>query len=229
MRGANGVEDLAGELAGRPVEGGGADEEARPVPDRPLPFAFLQETELLGELVGVERRLDLEELHARLGDQPPHAPVRGVQLGIAHVHERAAVLHRAHVVVVLDAPVGGEAGGDRLVASVHGDDVDVHVDEQVALGRASVDLDVLAMIGEPEVDEVRGVLGIVLKQQAVRGERLEDAVAEGVAQLGIGHPAVQRQRRDQHDIVDAAGGGEIEDGLDHPLAHVGGAHGRQRE
>ena len=225
----DGVEDLAGEPARGPLERGRGRVEAGPVPERPLPFALLQEAELLGERVGVERRLDLEDLHARLGDQPPHAPVRGVQLGVVHVHERAAVLHRAHVVVVPDAAVGGEPGRDGLVPAVHGDEVDVHVDEQVALGRAAVDLDVLAVVGEPEVDEVRRVLGVVLEQQAVRRERLEDAVAEGVAELGVGHPAVEGERGDQHDVVDAGLGGQVEDRLDHPLAHVGGAHRREGE
>ena len=85
------------------------------------------------------------------------------------------------------------------------------------------------MVGDPEVDEVRGILGIVLHQQAVGREGLEDAVAEGVAELGIGHPAVKSERGDQHDIVDAGVRREIEDRFDHPLAHVGGAHGRQGE
>ena len=36
------------------------------------------------------------------------------------------------VVVVAQALVAGQAGGHRLVAAVHGHQVDVHVDEQVA-------------------------------------------------------------------------------------------------
>ena len=72
-----------------------------------------------------------------------------------------------------------------------------------------------------------GVLGVVLEQQAVRREGVEDAVAQGVAQLGVGHAAVQRQRGDEHDVVDAGFGGELEHLLDHQLAYVGAAHGRQ--
>ena len=53
----------------------------------------------------------------------------------------------ADVVVVAEAPVAGQAGGDALVAAVHGHEVDVDVDEQVALGRPLVDLDVLALVG----------------------------------------------------------------------------------
>ena len=71
------------------------------------------------------------------------------------------------------------------------------------------------------MDELVGVLGVVLPQQAVGREGVVDPVAERMAQLGVGHPAVQRQRRDEHDVVDARLGGELEHLLDHELAHVG--------
>ena len=145
------------------------------------------------------------------------------------VHERPAVLHRPHVVVVADAPVAGESGGDGLVAAVHRDEVDVHVDQEVALCGAPVDLDDLALLGLAEVGQRLRVLGIVLEQQAVGREGVEDAVAEGVAQLVVGHPAMQRQRGDEDDVVDAGRGGLVEHGLDHAPAHVGRAHRRQRE
>ena len=50
-----------------------------------------------------------------------------------------------------------------------------------------------------------------------------------MAQLGVGHAAVQRQRRDQHDVVDAGLGRQLEHLLDHELADVGAAHGGQRQ
>ena len=66
--------------------------------------------------------------------------------------------------------------------------------------------------------------------RAGRGhERVVHAVAEGVAQLGLGHPPVQGEGGDQVHVVDAGLGGEVEHGLDHPLAHVGPAHLRQRQ
>ena len=79
------------------------------------------------------------------------------------------------------------------------------------------------------MDEVGGVLGVVLEQEPVGGERVEDAVAERVAELGVGHAAVEGEGGDEHDVVDAGLGRQVEDGLDHPLADVGGAHRRQRE
>ena len=75
-----------------------------------------------------------------------------VQLGLVAVHERlgcAACV--ADVVVVARGCGSGQAGGGRLLAAVHGDEVDVDVDEQVALGRPLVDLDLLAVVGRAEV------------------------------------------------------------------------------
>ena len=74
-----------------------------------------------------------------------------------------------------------------------------------------------------------GVLGVVLVEQAARRERVVHAVADGVAQLGLGHPPVQGEGADQVDVVDAGLGGEVEHGLDDALADVGPAHLRQRQ
>ena len=62
---------------------------------------------------------------------------------------------------------------DRLVAAVHGDEVDVHVDEQVRLGRAAVDRDHLALVGRAEQRHAVRILGVVVVV-AVRVERVED-------------------------------------------------------
>ena len=108
-----------------------------------------------------------------------------------------------------------------LVAAVHGDEVDVDVDEQVALGRPLVDLDLLALVGRAEEHEVVGVLGVEVVEQAVRREGVVDPVAQGVAQLGLGHAPVQREGGDEVDVVDARLGGHVEHGLDDALADVG--------
>jgi hypothetical protein len=81
-------------------------------------------------------------------------------------------------VVVAQRPVAGEADGGRLPAAVHRDEVDVDVDEQVRLGGALVDLDLLALVGGAQEGEVVGVLGVVLVEQATGLERVVDAVAE---------------------------------------------------
>ena len=58
------------------------------------------------------------------------------------------------------------------------------------------------------------------------GEGVVDAVADGVAQLGLGHAAVQGEGRDEVHVVDAGRGGQVEHRLDDPLADVGPAHRR---
>ena len=223
------LEDRPGHPGGDQRQALGGRQIGGPVPRRPLPLPLLQEGHLLGKGVVVERGLDLEDLEPAGGDQPAHAPVGRVQLGALLVHERAAVPHGAHVVVVAQAAVAGQAGGDALVAAVHGHQVDVDVDEQVGLGRPPVDLHLLALVGLAEIDQAVGILGVVLQEQAVRGEGVVDPVADGVAQLGLGHAPVQGQGADQHHVVDAGGGGQVEHRLDDPLAVVGPVHRRQRQ
>ena len=139
------------------------------------------------------------------------------------------MLHGLHVVVMTQRPVGRETRRHALVPTVHGDEVDVDVDEQVALGCTPVDLDVLALVGVAEVHEVRGVLRVVLQQQAVGLERVEDPSSERVPQLVVVHASVQGERGDQHDVVDRGFGREVEHGLDDALAYVGRAHGGKRQ
>ncbi len=113
------------------------------------------------------------------------------------------MLHGPHVVVMAQAAVAGQAGGHALVAAVHRHQVDVDVDQQVGLDRPPVEFDLFALVGLAEEDEGVGVLGVVLQEQPVGGEGVEDAVTEGVAQLVVGHPPVQGQGDDQHDVVHA--------------------------
>ena len=81
-------------------------------------------------------------------------------------------------------------------------------------------------LGLADERHVVGVLGVVVVEEAVRGEGVVHAVADGVAQLGLGHAAVQGEGGDEVDVVDAGRGGQVEHGLDHALAHVGPAHRR---
>ena len=92
-----------------------------------------------------------------------------------------------HVVVMPQAAVAGQAGGRALPAAVHGDEVDVDVDEQVALGGPLVDLDFFALVGGAEEGKVVGVFGVVVVEQAVRCERVVDPVADarGAAPLSV--------------------------------------------
>ena len=60
-------------------------------------------------------------------------------------------------------------------------------------------------------------------------EGVVDAVADGVAELGLGHATVEREGRDEVHVVDTGGGGQVEHGLDDALADVGPAHRRERQ
>ena len=60
-------------------------------------------------------------------------------------------------------------------------------------------------------------------------EGVVHAVADRVPELGLGHAAMQGEGGDQVDVVDAGLRGDVEHGLDDALAHVGAAHGRERE
>ena len=137
--------------------------------------------------------------------------------------------HRLRIVVVAQAAVAGQSGRHALVAAVHGDQVDVDVDQQVRRGGPLVDLHLLALVRLPDEEEVVGILGIVLGQQAVRGEGVVDPVAQRVAQLLLGHATVQRQRGDELDVVHSRLRRHVEHRLDHHLADVGRLHGRQRQ
>jgi hypothetical protein len=115
------------------------------------------------------------------------------------------------------------------VAAVHRHQVHVHVDQQVGLGRPLGDLDVLAVLGLAQVGQVRGVLGVEVVELAVGEEGPEDPLADDVAQLVRGQPAVQRVRRDQLDVVHTGVGRHRQDGLDDALPDVRLLHRRQRD
>jgi hypothetical protein len=66
----------------------------------------------------------------------------------AGVHVAVAFVHDMGVVMGADRDlVAAEADGDALVAAVHGDEVDVDVDEEVALDGAAVEADAVAVGG----------------------------------------------------------------------------------
>ena len=213
------------------LEPGVHGHERGPVPGAPLPLALLQHRQraVVAEGVVVDGGLDLEDGRAVGLDHLALAPVGVVQLGSGPVHERPGVLHRMDVVVVAQRPVVGQAGGGGLPAAVHGHQVDVHVHQQVALRGPAVHGDQLVVVGAAQLHHAVGVLGVVVVERALRGEGVEHPLAQGVAQLVVGHPAVQGQSRDQVHVVHPRGGRHVEDLLDDPLADVGAPHGRQRQ
>ena len=115
------------------------------------------------------------------------------------------------------------------MASVHSHEVDVDVDEEIALGGAPVHFDFFAVLGDAEQDHVLGIFGIVVVERAVGCECVVDAIADGVAQLGFGHASMQRERGDEVNVVDAGLGGHVEHRFDDALADIGLAHRGQRQ
>jgi hypothetical protein len=83
--------------------------------------------------------------------------------------------------------------------------------------------------GRADLEHPVGVLGVVVVDAPGRGEGVVDAIADGVAQLLLGHAPVQGEGGDEVDVVDARGRRQVEHGLDHPLAVVGPAHRGQGE
>ncbi len=85
------------------------------------------------------------------------------------------------------------------------------------------------MVGGADEADTVGILGIELVERPGRLERVVDTIADGMAQLGLGHPAMQGEGGDEMDVVDPRLGGEVENRLDHPLADVGPAHLGERQ
>jgi hypothetical protein len=131
------------------------------------------------------------------------------------------VVH-AHALVV------AQAHRHRLVPAVHGHQVDVHVDDQIALDGAAVDVDRLALGGLAQVNDAVGILGVVVVV-AVGVEGVEDLLAHHALHLALGHAPVQRVGDDEMDVVHAVGVELFEQNLDNGLPDVRRAHGRQRQ
>ena len=134
------------------VEGRRGGGEGGPVPQRPLPLALLQEARTGGGKVSVLRVVSIWKTLTPLSAMS--RPMRQLEecsseAGASMKDSECRMV--VGVVVVAQALVAGQAGGHALVAAVHGHQVDVDVDEQVAGGRPLVDLDVLALVGVAEV------------------------------------------------------------------------------
>ena len=84
------------------------------------------------------------------------------------------------------------------------------------------------MIGLAEHRQLGAILGIEVVQP-VRPVLLERALADDAANLGFGHPAMQRGSDHEMHVVDAVVGQRLQHLVEHALANVGPAHLRQRQ
>src|SRR5581483_8719716 len=88
------------------------------------------------------------------------------------------------------------------------------------------DLDLLALLGRADEREAVRILRVEVRE-VVRVEGAEHALPHRVLDLVRGHPAVQRVRHRELEVLDARSCGELDDLLEDELAHVGGPHRRQ--
>src|SRR5215211_7317716 len=192
----------------------------------PLVFRFRHEVEDGRVGLVVQGALYVEDLDVLVED-PAH-PVYGVvHGGVRRVHQGAGVRQRLRGVVVANGRVGGEARVHGLVAPVHRDEVHVHVDEQVALGDAAADAHLLAQVRLADYYVPVRVLGVVVVEP-VRIVAGHDPTPQAMAELGLRHPAMEAEGRDEVDVLDTFGGGLLQYLLDDLLTNVRFSHRRQR-
>jgi hypothetical protein len=110
-----------------------------------------------------------------------------------------------------------------LVAAVHRDEVHVHVDEEVALGDAAADADLLAPLRLTDYDVPVRVLGVVVVEPVgvVAGH---DLLAQAVPKLCPRHPPVEAQGRYEMYVFDALRGGLLQYLFDDLLSNVWPPH-----
>ena len=107
---------------------------------------------------------------------------------------RVALADRFGVVVRLQRGVVTQTDANRLTAPVHGDQVDVDVDQKVRLGGATVDAHVLAQLCLPEFNHPVRRLAVVVVE-AVGVVSVEDAPAHSVADLELLHASTSALAR----------------------------------
>ena len=185
-------------------------------------LVLVEELERAIEHAVVDRGLDGEDVQ-RLVRDATHAIHARRQLARLRVHVAVAAPHRVRLVVEAEALVPAEPHGHRLVPAVHGDEVQVHVDEQIALDGLAIQLDDLAVVGRADLLHPLGVFGVVVVE-ALRPVGVEDLRADHVPHLGSRHAAVERGGDDDLDVLDAVIGEQLEHDREHALAHVGRAH-----
>src|SRR5215210_4865626 len=225
VRGYDGLEDLAGRPPGhhprRPVVG----EKVCLGDGAPLVLGLCHKVEDGREGGVVEGGLDVEDLYGVVQDLP-HPVYGAVHSRVGRVHEGAGVPERLRVVVVADGGVGGDAGVDGLVPPVHGDEVYVHVDDEVALGGPAADAYLLPTLRVPD-DRVPLFVLCVVVVEPVGVEGGHDPLAQGPPELLLRHAPVQPEGRDEVDVLHALRVSLLEHLLYDELAVVRRPHRRQ--
>ena len=90
----------------------------------------------------------------------------------------------------------------RFMTAVHGNQIDVDINDEIAFTCSPIDSENLAVLRCAEIDQAVGVLGIVAVI-AIGIEVFMDLRAHHPPHLGLRHLSMQRVSDDQMDIVNA--------------------------
>src|SRR5215210_1676162 len=221
-----GVRDAPGGFQRHRLRGLVGSEEVGFGEHAPLVLGFRHEIEGGGVGLVIQGALYVEDLDVLVEDSA-HPIYGGVHGGFRGIHQGAGVGQRLRGGVMADGGVGGQACMHGLVAPVHGDEVHVHVDEKVALGDATADADLFALVRIAYDYVPVRVLGIVIVEplRVVAGH---DPAPQAMLELGFRHPAVEAKGRDEVDVLYTSGGGFLQHLFDDLLTNVRLAHRWQR-
>ena len=126
------------------------------------------------------------------------------------------------------ALVVAKADGHRLVAAVHRDQIDVQVDDEVALHRPPVHPDRLPVAGAAEFHDSVRIFGIVVVV-ARREKFLVDRGAHHPPHFRLGHLPVEAVGDDEMHVVHAVIAEHFEDHFERDLPDIRSGHRRKRE
>ena len=128
--------------------------------------------------------------------------------------------------VGLESGIVAQADPHGLAAAIHGNEVDVHVDQEVGLRGAPVDAHALAVVRDAQLHHpVRGLTVMVV--EAVGVILAEDLPSHGAPDFERRHPPVVGGRNDDVNILDAFFGQPLEEDRQDGLADVRPGHLRQ--
>ena len=92
---------------------------------------------------------------------------------------------------------------------VHGHQIDIHVDDEIALSGSSAEVDVFPVGGFTEDHHAVGIFCVEVVEKTLGGERVVHPVANRVTQFVLGHPPMDRQRCDQVYVIDSGFGCQV--------------------
>ena len=113
-----------------------------------------------------------------------------------------AAMHRVRIVMRADRDVVTQAHRHALVATVHGNEIDVHIHEEIALDGTAIESHPLAMICLSDLDNVIEIFGVVIVQ-AVRVIFVIDFRADDLLDLWSSHMAMETDCDDDMNIIDS--------------------------